>query len=67
VTVASSHRVTLGTGVRRAGQVTAALPRRAWQQMSAGAAAKGQRFYSWALVDIDHGKAGHRWLLIRRN
>ncbi|MGH3659664.1 MAG: IS701 family transposase, partial [Micromonosporaceae bacterium] len=51
--VASSHRVTLGIGVRRVDQVAAALPKRAWQRASAGAGAKGQRFYSWALVDID--------------
>jgi SRSO17 transposase len=69
--VASSHRVTLGTDVRRADQVAAALPTRAWQCMSAGVGAKGHRFYSWALVDIDRDvnrdQGGHRWLLIRRN
>jgi SRSO17 transposase len=68
---ASSHRVTLGVGVRRADQVAAALPKRAWQHASAGAGAKGQRFYSWALIDIDHHieqtQPGCRWLLIRRN
>lgn len=37
--------------------------------MSAGAGAKGQRYYDWTHVDI-HGRAGHRgnsWLLVRRN
>jgi SRSO17 transposase len=65
--VAASHRLTLGIGARRADQVAAALPKRAWQQLSAGTGAKGQRFYSWALVDIDHSEPGCQWLLIRRN
>ncbi|MEU5882693.1 IS701 family transposase [Spirillospora sp. NPDC047279] len=69
--VASSHRVTLGIGARRVDQVAATLPKRAWQCMSAGPGAKGHRFYSWALVDIDRDinrdLGGHRWLLIRRN
>jgi SRSO17 transposase len=65
--VASSHRVTLGIGTRRADQTAAALPKRAWQTLSAGTGAKGRRLYSWALVDIDRDLPGCRWLLIRRN
>lgn len=65
--VASSHRVALGIGTRRADQVAKTLPARAWQRASAGHGAKGQRFYSWALVDIDRGEPGCRWMLIRRN
>lgn len=77
--VAASDRVALGIGARRADQVAAALPRQAWQKLSAGAGAKGQRFCDWALVDIapitdrtadrtaDGERSGCRWLLIRRN
>jgi SRSO17 transposase len=65
--VASSHRVTLGIGTRRADQAAAALPRRAWQPLSAGTGAKGQRLYHWALIGIDHQRPGCRWLLVRRN
>lgn len=65
--VASSHRVALGIGTRRADQAAAALPGRAWQPLSAGTGAKGQRLYHWALVGIDHQRPGCRWLLVRRN
>lgn len=67
--IASSHRVTVGIGIRRADQVASALPKRAWQRMSAGVGAKAHRFCSWALVDTEgsHDDGGHRWLLIRRN
>ncbi|MBB3734014.1 SRSO17 transposase [Nonomuraea dietziae] len=65
--VASSHRVTTGAGLRRADQVTFQLPHRAWQRLSAGAGAKGHRFYDWAFVRIDPERQGRHWLLIRRN
>nr|BFE36154.1 IS701 family transposase [Actinomadura rugatobispora] len=67
--VAASHRVALPIGARRADQVAAALPQRAWQRLSAGAGAKGHRLYDWALVDTDRrtDRPGCRWLLIRRN
>ena len=65
--VASSHRVILGVGTRRADQIAATLPKRAWQMLSAGPGVKGERLYSWALVDIDRQRPGCRWLLIRRN
>jgi SRSO17 transposase len=65
--VAASHRVTLGIGTRRADEAAAALPKRAWQVISAGPGAKGQRLYHWALIDIDGDRPGCRWLLIRRN
>ena len=67
--VACSHRVDTGAGVQRADQITKQLPKRAWQQYSAGDGAKGPRLYQWALVDIcDHtDQPGQRWLLIRRN
>lgn len=44
------------------------VPRRGWQQLSAGAGAKGPRCYDWAAVDlIPTHSAGTCQLLIRRN
>lgn len=37
----------------------------AWQRHSAGAGAKGPRYYDWAWIHI--GTGVHRHLLIRRN
>jgi SRSO17 transposase len=65
--VGSDRRVGTGAGSMRADQAARALPRRAWQQRSAGAGAKGPRLYDWALVEIDTDQPGHRWLLVRRN
>jgi SRSO17 transposase len=56
-------------GVRmRADQVAASLASHCWTRYSAGAGAKGPRFYDWAFVALhpDDG-LGHRWLLIRRH
>jgi SRSO17 transposase len=64
--VACAHRVSAGTQVR-ADALAARLPRSAWQRYSAGAGAKGHRYYDWAWLAIDPGGPGHRWLLIRRN
>ena len=44
------------------------VPRRGWQQLSAGAGAKGPRLYHWAAVDLTPtDTAGTHQLLIRRN
>lgn len=43
------------------------LPDPAWHKRSAGAGAKGERFYDWALVDDLTDAAGMRWVLVRRN
>jgi len=66
---ACSHQVDTGAGTQRADQIAKQLPKRAWQQYSAGDGAKGPRLYQWALVDIcdDSDRGGQRWLLIRRN
>ena len=58
-------------------RIAAKLPRHAWQQLSAGAGAKGRRVYEWAWIDhTDHTERAHRddlhdtqqWsLLIRRH
>jgi SRSO17 transposase len=65
--VATSHRVITGAGACQAGALARRLPRAAWQRYSAGAGAKGHRYYDWAWVAIDPGKTGYRWLLIRRS
>lgn len=43
------------------------MPKRAWQTLSAGAGAKGHRFYDWALIDLAEPRPGSHQLLIRRN
>ncbi len=65
--VAASHQVTTAAGPCQARQLAARLPHRAWQRYSAGEGAKGHRYYNWAWLAIDPGRAGHRHLLIRRN
>jgi SRSO17 transposase len=66
--VSRDHRVSAGAGPSaRAGQLATRLPQRAWQQRSAGAGAKGQRWYDWAWVTISKPGPGCCYLLIRRN
>lgn len=66
--VACDHRVPAGAGrTVRADELAARLPKRAWQQLSAGDGAKGRRYYDWAWVTISDPGSGCRWLLIRRN
>ena len=65
--VAATHQVATTAGPCQARKIAARLPRRAWQCYSAGAGAKGHRYYDWAWLAIDPGTPGHRWLLIRRN
>ena len=66
--VACDHRVPAGAGhTIRADQLAARLPGKAWQRLSAGAGAKGHRWYDWAWVTISDPGPGHRHLLIRRN
>jgi len=65
--VAASHQVTTSAGACPARQLAARLPRRAWQRYSAGAGAKGHRYYDWAWLAIDPGRPGHGHLLLRRS
>jgi SRSO17 transposase len=66
--VACDHRVPAGAGrTLHADHLAARLPKRAWQQLSAGEGAKGQRWYDWARVTITHTGSESRYLLIRRN
>jgi SRSO17 transposase len=65
--VACDHQITTRAGKLRADALVEKLPNRAWQKLSAGAGAKGHRFYDWALADIIDSRPGHRHLLVRRN
>ncbi|MFF7194550.1 IS701 family transposase [Streptomyces sp. NPDC008079] len=65
--VACSHEVTTGAGKFRADTLAKKVPKRAWQKLSAGAGAKGHRFYDWAVIDLADPGSGSRQLLIRRN
>ncbi|SDN24724.1 hypothetical protein SAMN04487981_104199 [Streptomyces sp. cf386] len=49
--MACSHEVTTGAGKFRADMPARKVPKRAWQKLSAGAA-KGHRFYDWAVIDL---------------
>ncbi|MET9869565.1 IS701 family transposase [Streptomyces sp. NPDC006386] len=65
--VACSTRVRINQGRTpvRADVLADRLPASAWQRQSAGAGAKGPRYYDWAWIHI--GTGVHRHLLIRRN
>lgn len=65
--VSCNHEVGTGAGKFLADALAKKLPKRAWQKLSAGAGAKGQRFYDWAVIDLPEPRPGHHWLLIRRN
>jgi SRSO17 transposase len=66
--VSCDHRVPAGAGhTLRADALAARLPKRAWQRLSAGLGAKGQRYYDWAWITVSHPGPGRRWLLIRRH
>lgn len=64
--VACSTRVRINQGRTsvRADVLADRLPASAWQRHSAGAGAKGPRYYDWAWIHI--GAGAHRHLLIRR-
>jgi SRSO17 transposase len=68
--VSANRRVPTAAGPIRVDQIPTILPRRAWQQHSAGAGSKGQRLYSWAWIELlpeDDTDTGCHHLLIRRN
>ncbi|WP_079051630.1 IS701 family transposase [Streptomyces curacoi] len=65
--VACSAEVPTGAGKFRADTLAGKLPKRAWQELSAGSGAKGHRYYDWAVIDLTDPAPGHRHLLIRRN
>lgn len=59
--------VSTAAGPCQARVIAGRLPHAAWQRYSAGQGAKGHRYYDWAWLAIDAGRADHRWLLIRRH
>jgi SRSO17 transposase len=67
--VASNHRATYPGADET--DLAADLARTSlhWHRLSAGAGAKGLRYYSWARTPIEPepDSTGHHWLLIRRN
>jgi SRSO17 transposase len=69
--IGCDRRVPTGAGLLRADQLTAGLPRHAWQRVAAGAGAKGQRFYDWALLTLtppaEVSETACWWLLVRRH
>ncbi|MFD9075855.1 transposase, partial [Streptomyces lasiicapitis] len=56
-------------GKFQAKTLAARIPKRAWQRLSAGAGAKGERYYDRAQIDIHDaaGRPGQWCLLARRN
>jgi SRSO17 transposase len=49
--IGCDRRIPTAAGPARADEVAAGLPRHAWQRLSAGAGAKGERIYEWAWID----------------
>src|SRR4051795_9395664 len=56
-------------GQHTAAALTRALPKAAWQRLSAGAGSKGERFYDWARVRLTRLQQPpwDHWLLVRRS
>ena len=68
--IAANRQVPTEAGRLRVDKLPAMLPKWAWQKHSAGAGSHGQRYYSWAWVDLlaeDDDDTGYHYLLIRRN
>jgi hypothetical protein len=64
--IGCDRRVPTAAGPMRADTLAANLPKGAWQRLSAGPGAKGQRYYDWAWVTLT-AQARHHWLLVRRH
>jgi SRSO17 transposase len=71
--IGCDRRVPTPAGPVRADALVAGLPRWAWQRLSAGPGAKGERYYDWAWITLtpDHtanpADTGCWWLLVRRH
>jgi SRSO17 transposase len=61
--------ITITGAQRRADELVAALPDRAWRRVSAGAGAHGPREYDWAriAIRIEWARGRGHWLLARRS
>ncbi|NYH79468.1 SRSO17 transposase [Actinopolyspora biskrensis] len=55
--VSCDHQVHTGAGTTRSDTTVVTLGQRAWQRVSADAGAHGQRYYDWALVELDEPDA----------
>jgi SRSO17 transposase len=68
--IGCDRRVPTTAGPLRADALATNLPKRAWQRLSAGPGAKGQRHYDWALITLTRASTtatGNWWLLVRRH
>ncbi len=74
--IGCDRRVPTAAGPLRADEIAKRLPQRAWQRLSAGSGAKGERFYDWALITLhsptgepaeERASTGCWWLLVRRH
>jgi SRSO17 transposase len=68
--ISANRCVPTPAGKIRVDRLPAMLPSWAWQKHSAGTGAHGQRYYSWAWVDLvaeDDTDTGYHYVLIRRN
>ena len=66
--VRSNQSVWVGFRQAQVGALAAALPKRAWHEITIGSGSKGPRRYAWAWVPINHdlGPKWRRWLLVRK-
>ena len=65
--IGCNRTVTTAAGRLRADAVAATVPKRRWRRVSAGSGSKGERYYSWALVELTEADPGEHHLLVRRN
>jgi SRSO17 transposase len=66
--VAKSEMITTKAGAKKAIDLAVTLPDKAWNRISAGQGAKGERLYDWAIIDATDGDLpGRHHLLIRRS
>ena len=67
--VSGKEYVWLGWQQRQVKTILAALPHAGWMRLSAGAGAKGPRWYDWRWLPLADpiDPAWRRWLLIRRS
>ena len=65
--VATTDRLATPRGFLAVKEPAVLVPEQAWQKLSAGTGAKGERLYDWALIDDVADGSGVRWVLLRRN
>jgi SRSO17 transposase len=73
--IGRDRQVPTAAGTMRADDLAERLPRRAWQRLSAGPGAKGERHYDWAWTSLSAPTGADDepddqacwWLLVRRN